>query len=203
MTQTQNECEARWGDGTEVKNWVRRIDVVLADERVSKYPAVKRRLQKMRRHALKCDQERLAHIQQCKDGLYTHTKWSSQRYANQHFGRPNSNMWWCCPTKNRKQHEASCPFCQDDWRTIANVSERLTATWTESDNVAESWNDLSTPTNPYTHDFSDPAIQDASRDCVVLAGVSFFIGNDGMTDNKFYLVLVDGKFVKVYAGLSE
>ena len=47
------ECEKNWGDGLYNAEWVRRLDVLLADERVSRYPVVKRRLQGMRRHAVK------------------------------------------------------------------------------------------------------------------------------------------------------
>ena len=67
------DCEKKWGgEGSRLYNaeWVRRIDVLLADERVSQYPAVKRRLQGMRRHAIKVEKQRLEKIQECFDGKY-------------------------------------------------------------------------------------------------------------------------------------
>ena len=188
------ECEAQWGDGEYEKSWIYRIDVVLADERVSKYPVVKQRLLSIRRHALKCNKERLHFIQMCKNGLYDEkVKWSKRRKSANHLGLQNESKWWCCPTKYGR-HEASCPFCQDDWRTMQVISQKLTQAWEGSGVLVKSWDDLTIKNHPYTHDFSDPAIQKDSINCAILAGVSCYLKQG---ENAFYYVLVNGEFVKV------
>jgi hypothetical protein len=189
------DCEAQWGDGEYEKAWIYRIDVVLADERVSKYPAVKQRLLSIRRHALKCNKERLHFIQMCKNGFYDEkAKWSKKRKPQNHIGLQNKSKWWCCPTKYGR-HEASCPFCQDDWRTMQVISQKLTHAWKGSGVLVKSWDDLTIKNHPHTHDFSDPAIQKASINCAILAGVSCYLKDE--SSNAFYYVLENGKFGKV------
>tara|TARA_R110000796_G_scaffold19711_2_gene59148 strand:- start:256 stop:870 length:615 start_codon:yes stop_codon:yes gene_type:complete len=196
IDETEKDCEAQWGDGKYEKAWIYRLDVVLADDRVSKYPTVKRRLLSIRRHALKCNQERLHFIQMCKNGFYDlKAKWNRKRKPELLLGLQNKSKWWSCPTKYGR-HEASCPFCQDDWRTMQVISEKLTQAWKGSGVSVKSWGDLTIKNHPYTHDFSDPAIQKASRDCVVLAGVSCYLKQPESL-NAFYYVLVNDNFVKV------
>lgn len=211
-----NECEKKWGgEGTRLYNaeWVRRLDVLLADERVSQYPVVKRRLQGMRRHAIKVEQQRLRKIQECFDGKYNiHAPYERITHAHGLYGyfrtQPRA---WCCPSKSPKQTDSMCPFCMEDFATEAFTSDKLRYDgladgkyWTgvkrADRSLAKSWGDLNLNVNRY--DFNDPATQEQSHDCAVFAAAVGRYLNIQMTEqgerwDTFYMVLVDGQFVKV------
>jgi len=210
------ECEKKWGgEDSRLYNaeWVRRIDVLLADERVSQYPVVKRRLQGMRRHAIKVEQQRLDHIQQCLDGKYDiHAPYKSVTHAHGLYGGwGNIPRAWCCPSKGYNQTDSMCPFCKEDYRTDAFTSDKLRydgptdkVYWTgvpmADRSLAKSWGDLNLDT--VWHDFNDPATQEQSHDCAVFAAAVGRYLNIRMTPwgdrwDTFYMVLVDGQFVKV------
>jgi len=213
---TMTECEKKWGgESTRLYNaeWVRRLDVLLADERVSRYPVVKRRLQGMRRHAIKVEQQRLDHIQQCLDGKYNiHAPWARIREAHALYGYyAKAPRAWCCPSKGYKQKDSMCPFCKEDYRTDYFTSDKLRYDgpadgkyWTgvkrADQSLAKSWGDLNLDT--LYHDFNDPATQEQSHDCAVFVAAVVRYLNIQMTPqgerwDTFYMVLVDGQFVKV------
>ena len=164
------ECEKNWGDGLYNAEWVRRLDVLLADERVSRYPVVKRRLQGMRRHAVKVEQERLIKIQECFDGKYNiHSPWTRIRHAHGLYGyfrtQPRALL---CNSKNLRQTESMCPFCMEDFATEAFTSDKLRYDGPADEkyangmpqadrSLAKSWGDLNLNVNRYY--FNDPAIQ--------------------------------------------
>jgi len=194
------ECEKKWGgEGSRLYNaeWVRRLDVLLADERVSRYPVVKRRLQGMRRHAIKVEQQRLTKIQECFDGKYNmHAPYERITHAHGLYGyfRTQARAWLCA-SKTFTQTDSMCPFCMEDFATEAFTSDKL-----RYDCPAKSWGDLNLNVNRY--DFNDPAIKEQSHDCAVFAAavnryLNIRMTPDGDRWDTFYMVLVDGQFVKV------
>lgn len=213
MTKTMKEAEKNWGDGLYNAEWVRRIDVLLADERVSRYPVVKRRLQGMRRHAIKVEAQRLDKIQQYFDGKYNmDDNWTRIRHAHGLYGHFRTQpKAWCCPSKSYKQTDSMCPFCMEDFATESFTSDKLhydgpadKKYWTgvpmADRSMAKSWGDLNLNVNRY--DFNDPATQEQSHDCAVFAAAVAHYLEIRMTGwgdrwDTFYMVLVDGQFVKV------
>lgn len=209
------ECEKNWGGETALlynAEWVRRLDVLLADERVSRYPVVKRRLQGMRRHAIKVEQQRLRKIQECFDGKYDiHAPYIRVTHAHAlHGGWGNMPRAWCCPSKGYNQKDSMCPFCKEDYRNrFASDKLRYDGPADEvywngvpkaDESLAKSWGDLNLVT--VWHDFNDPATQEQSHDCAVFAAAVVRYLNMQMTPrgdrwDTFYMVLVDGQFVKV------
>lgn len=196
------DCVEKWGGETARlynAEWVRRIDVLLADERVSQYPAVKRRLQGMRRHAIKVEKQRLDKIQECFDGEYNmYAPYERITHAHGLYGRFRTQpRAWLCPSKTPKQTDSMCPFCMEDFATEGFTSDKLCY-----DAFANSWGDLNLNVNRY--DFNDPATQEQAHECAVFAAavyryLHFGVRRDGTCSHNYYMVLTEGQFHEVKA----
>ena len=191
------DCLRRWGDGSDNAEWIRRLDVVLADERVNNRPQVKRRLQGVRRHALKAEEARLKHIELCMKGLPIPTDDSSWPKAGldipvTHFRKGRSGRALLCKTSG-DPWKSCCPFCRDDELLFGWTREKLLFDRVDEPK-ARTWSDL-THGNPHNADFSDPAIQEAAHGCVAYALLERFI----TMATDIYTVVEDGRFIEVSA----
>ena len=191
------DCLKRWGDGSDNAEWIRRLDVVLADERVTNRPRVKRRLQGVRRHAVKAEEARLNHIELCMKGLPIPTDGSSWPKAGldipvTHFRAGRSGRALLCKTSGN-HWKTCCPFCRDDSLLAGWTREKLLFD-REDKPKARAWSDL-TKGGPHDADFSDSETQEAAHGCVAYALLERFIT---MKEDS-YGVVEDGRFIEVKA----
>jgi hypothetical protein len=184
------ECERKWGDGSRNAEWIRRLDVVLNDERVTHRPRVKRRLQSVRRYAVKTEQARADHFRICMEeggNLMNAIPYPKNGLAipSSHFSLKRNGEKLLCKMDGNDP-SGCCPFCRDDW-LYCGTYFKLT-----HEPRAEVWSDL---THDTTHnaDFSDPATQQASSDCVSYALLRNFLT---MEDDSYYII-ANGQFIEV------
>lgn len=192
------DCMRRWGDGSHNAEWIRRLDVVLADERVTNRPRVKRRLQGVRRHAVKAEEARLNHIELCIKGLPIPTDVSSwPRYGLDmpvtHFRQTKASDRALLCKMSGKHWKTCCPFCRDNELLFGWTREKLLFD-REDKPKARAWSDL-TKGGSHNADFSDPETQEASHDCVAYASLERFI----TMEEDIYTIVEGGRFIEVSA----
>tara|TARA_R100001463_G_scaffold77509_2_gene131579 strand:+ start:995 stop:1603 length:609 start_codon:yes stop_codon:yes gene_type:complete len=183
------ECDRKWGDGSNNAEWIRRLDVVLGDQRVTKQPRVKRRLQSVRRYAVKAEQARADHFRICMEGgnLLDGIPFPKKGLGipSTHFSLKTNGEKLLCKM-NGNDPSGCCPFCRDD-ALYCGTYLKLT-----HEPRAKVWADLTHDTHNNA-DFSNEATQQASSDCVSYALLRNFLT---MKDDSYYII-ANGQFIEV------